>query len=535
LVTHRQTVRFLALGVGALLSSYTTSAGAEPRLASESGAPTEQGYYLGARGERVAFEPTYEAWFGSQRYRPRVLRAVLENAALLGLEVAVYWYDPGSNVVDWQFPNLGSKLTSREAFRFDDNLLTTNYLFHPFAGTTHYAVTRSNGFGVVGGFVAAASSSAIYELLLEWKELVSLNDLVVTPFGGTAMGEFFYQLGNYINSEPPGGQNHRAIPEVLHLGARTTLGLPRDLHDALDHPNPVPQAAPDNLGLSSAYWHRFRVLAAHAAIGGNGHFASFWGPEASFELAAMPGFLRVGRFEQRFTNGNFTSANGRLLAGEGSYDAALSFDSHLFGYYTQDFDQVEAGKRGHAYEHAFSVGLDYLGRSHRGLSDEYGVIHLLKPVERGWWALGGVELHFSAELSADFAAVHSIAYEAYAQRHGRDGTKSSLQRHGYAHSWGFSGATLASMRVGGLELGAEAHYGRYESLDGAERFEEVVTEEPHGTESLLRMGAYLRAEPPRSAFSGKLELVRDARHSWFGIWHERRDNLRFGSALGFRF
>jgi hypothetical protein len=531
----RRAARWLFAAAVALFTLSETAAHAEPAPEIEP-ETFDQGFYLDSRGARVPFEPMYERWFGSSRYTLSPVRTVLENIALLGMEASLYWVNWRSSTVDWQYPDLAAKLSSREAFRFDDNLLTTNYVFHPFAGTTHYVVTRANGFGVLGGFAGAVGSSAVYELVLEWKEVVSMNDLVVTPFGGMAMGEFFYQLGNYLNSEPPSGRSHAGVGEALHQSVKATVGLPRDLHNAIDTPRPPPSVPRDNLGLSSAYWHRFRVLAAVESLSNHrGLFGPLVGWDGSFELAALPGFLRVGQFERGFSNGNFTSFNVRLAFAGEAHDSELSFDSHLFGHYQQDFRATAHGKRGYANEAALGVGLDYLTRTANGQSDAYGVVHLLRPTERVWVTLGPLLLNFNLDLAADFAGVHSIAYETYVEPYSPEGSKSSLLRHGYAHSWGFSGGTGAALQADGLELGARARWGRYESIEGAERYEEDVTREPHGSETLLKVAAYLRVEPARSLFSGKVELARDLRFSSLGALDEQRSENRFLTALGLRF
>jgi len=110
-----------------------------------------------------------------------------------------------------------------------------------------------------------------------------------------------------------------------------------------------------------------------------------------------------------------------------------------------------------------------------------------------------------------------------------------LKRHGYAHSLGFSGGGLFAFKLAGFELGARGEYGHYESLDGAERFQEAVTRQPHGSETLVRVATYLRAEPEGSLFSGKLELRRDLHASSLGGLEEQRENTRFTTGLGVRF
>jgi hypothetical protein len=278
------------------------------------------------------------------------------------------------------------------------------------------------------------------------------------------------------------------------------------------------------------------VLAAQEGIEQRqGPVRRLLGADASFELAAMPGFQRIGRFERGFSNGNFTWCTARILLDRDAHDTELAFDSHLFGHYQQDLQATASGKRGYANELAFGMGLDYVTQSWLGANDAYGIVHVLRPVERAWLALGPAEAHFSVGLAADFASIHAIAYETYAERYGELGTKSSLKRHGYAHALGISGGGVAAFKAFGFELDARGEYGHYESLDGAERFQEEVTDQPHGSETLVRVAASLRFEPESTTLSAKLELRRDLHASWLGGIEEQRENTRFSSGLGVRF
>jgi hypothetical protein len=162
--------------------------------------------------------------------------------------------------------------------------------------------------------------------------------LIVTPLGGTAMGEFFYHLGDYLSSEQP-RPRLEVLPEsgsFARSSARTVLAIPRGLNSALDEPKKPPLVARDELGLSTAYAHRFRVLVGQDSFGNElGDVGETFSLDGEFELAAMPGFLRPGRFQRWFTQGNFTSFELRLALGaQGGRDSELCFDSHLFGWYT---------------------------------------------------------------------------------------------------------------------------------------------------------------------------------------------------------
>ncbi len=489
-----------------------------------------EGYYEDANRQTVAFTPTYRAWFGPDRYELHVLRAVLENAGLLALELGVYWYDPDSNVVDWQYPDLLAKLTSREAFRFDDNLLQTNYVFHSFAGASHYLFTRVNGFGVPGAFSAALASSALYELVFEWKEIVSFNDLIVTPLGGMAMGEFFNQLGNYVNSGPP------YATSTGNATARVTVGFPRALDEAVDEPGAPPALALDNLGLSSAYSHRFRVLFAEDSLdAGTGKLGRMFSADGEFALAGMPGLGRPGHFSTWFTNGNFTSFDVRLGYSGTSRDSELAFESHLLGWYGQKLSRSRGGLNGYTHETALGTGLYYVNRSYLGQEDRYGMVHILRPVSRTTLHFGPVELRFGGDVSPDFASIQSLASDAYGARFGMQGTKSSLSRHGYTHGWGVSSGGFSAVRASGLELAARARIGHYESIDGAERVQEEVTQETHASETLTNLEAELTFEPPAAPLSSRLEFAEVRHESTLAATHGARTTRRLSIGLGLVF
>jgi len=495
-------------------------------------------YYLDAKGRAVRFSPAYQSWFGPNRYERQYVRALAENGIITVLEFAVYWYDPHANSVDWQYPDVQSKLSSSEAVRFDDNLMRSNYLYHPFAGQMHYWMTRVNGFGIPESSFVAALNSTLYEMVWEWRELVSINDLVVTPVGGTAAGEFFHQLGNYLNSEPPHVHTdvRQSIGSVARGGTRVTLGLPRAMHDDFDDPPYPLRLEPDNLGLSSAYHHDFRLSFGLDTVSNESddvrQMYSFGG---RFEIAAMPGFLRPGEFGLWFFNGNFVASDVRLAFGRRSGDIELKIDSDLFGYYRQAIRPAPGGAEGFANETAFGTGLRYLDRSLFGRRDQIGIVHLFRPVQRVWLCLGPARLKLSADISPDFAALHSAAYKTWMERFGTDGTKSSLQAHGYWHGWGISAGAGVGVELGAIELSGRARHGRYESIDGWERAQEEVTRDTTGTETVTDLEASVALEPEGGLVSARAEYAETRRGSTLESIRAERLQRRLTVSLGLRF
>ena len=80
----------------------------------------------------------------------------------------------------------------------DDAFL--NYVAHPYCGAWYYMAGRSSGIGVFGSFLYSfAFSTFFWEYGIEaFAEIPSKQDLIITPVGGTIVGEGFYFLKRYI-------------------------------------------------------------------------------------------------------------------------------------------------------------------------------------------------------------------------------------------------------------------------------------------------------------------------------------------------
>jgi hypothetical protein len=501
--------------------------------------PTSGDHFTDSTGEDVSFRAVYDGWFGPNRYRRNLGRALLMNGVTMGFEEFIYWNDPNGNSVDWQYPNLVTKLSRRSAARFDDNLERTNWLLHPIAGATHYGLTRVNGYGVLPSFGAAAVASALYETLFEFREIISINDLIVTPVAGMAMGEFLFQLGNYLDSEQV---RPRTLAEVTgprqlrrELGT-VTFGLPRTVTNALDDPAPPPLVPDDALGLSSAYTHRFELFMgedwAHNDLGASGALTTLG---VTAELAAMPGFLRPGNFHVAFSNGNFTRFSARFAMDSSLRELEVVADSHLVGYYSQDIRAAAGGRTGVANEIAGHTMLHYVDRWLFDTRDQYALVHLFGPVDELWVARGHTMLHFRAEVSPDFAAPYSLAYEPFRSVYGDDGTKSSLKSHGYYFAWGVSAAARATMSIDAFSLGFTASYGRYESIDGQERMQEQVSRDPHLHDEVLELSARTTFEPPDIPVALRIETAHVGRRSHMAPFTVTRTDDRIGASFGLRF
>jgi hypothetical protein len=460
----------------------------DPEVRSEPERSSPDGFYVDPARGSIPFQPEYDRWFGDERRPPHYGRTALELAGVLAIGTTYYWIVSDPNKVDWDYVDLGDRATHVDV-KFDNNMFRTNFLMHPLAGTMSYWLSRVNGLDIYWAAANSALSSAAFEFVLEWLEKPSINDLVVTPVGGIAGGEFFFHLGDYLNSAF--GRDN-AFQRAVAL----SLGLPEAIHHPLDGVEAAPAATPDSLGYSSAYWHRFGVGFGPANVTNDkGLHAQVYDLVFDANLVAMPGFLRPGVFGVGFHQGNFTEGHLRTsVAGGFLKDVDLRIAANLVGSYAQDWKGTEEAPRGSATMLAASVEMRYVDRWLLGRRDQYSIFHVLGPSAKGWLAPGG-GLVAKAEggLHLDFAGIRSPAYEKLVAENGSVGTKSVLQLQTYYQGLGASGRVSGSLAFAGVEIGGYAAYGTYRSIDGLDRY--YSPRDATNTDQIMELGVGAKFEP----------------------------------------
>lgn len=86
----------------------------------------------------------------------------------------------------------------------DENSYFINYILHPYAGGIYYMTARSSGFNIFKSFTySALMSTFFWEYGIEaFAEIPSIQDLIVTPVLGSAVGEgFFYAKKSILKND----------------------------------------------------------------------------------------------------------------------------------------------------------------------------------------------------------------------------------------------------------------------------------------------------------------------------------------------
>lgn len=516
----------LILAVPAMsLFLLTERADAEPQAEPEPAAESPSEPPQEPPPDAVQLDYEYTSWFGLHRREAHYGRAALEVVGLMGIGLLYYWLDPLANKEDWDNPTINDRLHFR-AIRFDTNLNTTNHFMHPIAGGFVYTAARVNNLSVPAAFGYGLAQSFLWELGFEWREKSSLNDLVFTTVGGATLGEWFYELGEYLNSAPDGGA-------FAQRTAAWTLGFPRRIHRAIDGdgPTPAPLAA-DSLGFSAAYAHRFSLGYEQAFLSNDaGDKGPMYSVKLGTEIIGMPRFLHPITFSRGFWNGNFTELDLRLGWGDGGFvESDLQARATLFGHYEQDFDEEGDG---HALMLGVGPALRFQKSSWLGRDDQLSAVHVFGPQAELWLRDGPLAARFGADTYIDFGAIASLAYPQFVDRFNDVELKSILQRQGYAYSLGSWSRFRAKAAYGVASLGGSVAYGRYGTIEGADRFQERLTQDAHGTESVLEIEGRLAVQ------LGIVEIAAGyrerRRESELGEVFARRRDRNFGLTFGLVF
>jgi len=463
-----------------------------------------EGYYLDPERGPAPFAPEYERWFGESRRPKRYGRAALELTGVLAFGTTYYWIVSDPNKQDWDYVDIGDRSVNVEV-KFDNNMFRTNFLLHPLAGTMSYWLARANGLDVYESSAASFLSSAAFEFLLEWLEKPSINDLAITPLGGIAAGEFFFHLGDYLNSAY-GHDN--TVQRVLAY----SVGAPQGINSAMEGTD-APIGTRDALGYSAAYWHKFSIGYAIAdATNDRGDYGTLEDLLFEAKLVAMPGFLLPGRFSVNFHQGNFTEARLRTSFADGWLkDVDLWFGSDLVGHYRQNYVGTPQVLTGTGAMLAASVDMRYVDRWLLGRRDQFAFFHFLGPSGKLWFGLGnGVIAYTEARFHLDFAGITSPAYYLLLAQRGAEGTKTVLQLQNYYQGVGASGRLAGSLSLRGFEIGGHARYGAYRSVDGLDRF--VTPVDVTNFDQFIELGASVSYSPPATPLSLRL--------SWESIEHQ---------------
>lgn len=429
---------------------------------------------------------------------------------------------------DWQ--SLRAKLTG-DAVRFDTNHFDTNMMTHPFAGTFYYIAARGNHLSVFESFLFAASASTLWEYIGEFREMVSVNDLIVTPLSGIAFGEALTQLGVFI-------KRSSSTPVYQVLGA--ILAPSTTINDAIDG-TPTPRDGQlDALGLSRVIGHRFSLRVGMGIVNGgpaqsaDGRFGLYT------EIVNAEHYNAPGKKSELLTDGAVSRLDLEgAVDSRGLRDAQADVMVAPFAYYAHSLVRREGVLDGQRFVIGPTVGFDY--GLHAYPSRVTSDVDRIAGVHVGgltveYRKLGAfVHVRTALDVRPEFAAVNAFALEAYSAHRGAlDALPTVTRNESYYFAAGGVLAPSVELGIEQWTLGAQARFESYWGIEGLDRHQEQIRNETtiHDRRTLGRV--YV-SYAPIVPVDLRLEVERRGRSGEIGNTNATTSEWAFITSAGVRF
>ncbi len=463
-----------------------------------------------------------------QRTRgPKTGRALLEEAVLLTASTLDYWGAYGKFTVDWEFTwkTFGRKFFTAQSPRLDSNAFWFNWS-HAAAGAGYYNMARTNGLNSRLSTVFSFVSSSLWETFSEWRELISINDMIFSPFGGPAIGEPLYQVSSYFS--------HRS--GILNKLASFLFNPFLAANNWFDQ-----GSGPDTNSAPDLDWHRFRLTASFkedkvspagtTAVAQSGAYYRQFNVGLDTETISVPGYGKAQAFRQYLSDtlSSRVSINMSFSA-SGMEEFRIRTSAVLVGYAWQSARQDDDGSaRGLSSSLGFGTAFEvykkravvwydsndelqggalatvgdarFIRPTPTQFTDKLGVISPLGAVFKLSRFTPGLHIRWTTEAYGDFGMVNALAYNRFTESHDPSGVKSTLLNWGYYYGLGMTLVSDLAVDIGQWRLLAAASYQWYDSIQGLDRYQYLgyVTDDFKIRDSRLlwrcRLAYHLRRTP----------------------------------------
>jgi len=421
------------------------------------------------------------------------LRAWLELAAFSTATTINYWAsdsfpedrDFGINVHD-QF----SRVFLLEGWRFDSNQFSLNWS-HILGGAVYYQFGRASDLSWLYAWAMSVAGSTWWEVIGEPKEVIAINDQIMTGLGGFAAGEPWYQIGHYLSHQR--GLLQRAL-SFLNPVVKFNHWLDRNGAAATDP--------------AEAGWHDFSLFVGARRLtsaGGESAIDAYFGFHA--RLLGIADYGRAGETRRAVRDPYFSEMSLDYATRDGHAEETRFFSKAVtWGRFVQKIDTSGRGYAltlglGSAFElfkkrpvaeydaNPVPVKTD-LARLRleepRRFTDKLAILHVAGPVLDLSVFRRDLRLRTVLEAYGDFALVNAYALGDFSRVHDIAGLKTIVFYYGYYY--GFGGTLSASARLDwkGFTVHGLAGFSAWGSADVLDRFQDEITNNARLADSRTR-------------------------------------------------
>ncbi|MCL1067663.1 DUF3943 domain-containing protein [Shewanella olleyana] len=341
------------------------------------------------------------------------------------------------------------RIVSNDSWKLDDNKVGMNW-GHTYAGALYYQAFRNYNFNyyesLAGNFVA----SAVWEVFAEYKEVVSVNDQIVTTFGGAVLGESLLQLSEMLDSKQ--GWLPTTFASVFNP-AKTIKGW-----FGYDNPQRFNREyAKDKFNIYTGAIYSTKQEADIATT------SLILGLEASIDSVQ-------GKFDGLSATPSQVELNMELgISNEGIEDWQMDSSVFLGGWTSGENILLDSKNGLNTWFLGPSMGLEYSSLGQDEEEDFYAAINVIGLSAGSQWFVGDVNISIRGDLFADFSMVKPFATKNYRQNGGLFwGTKSVLWEGGYGYALGHTAKLKLEANYKELLLGVKFQSQRWDSIDDNE-------------------------------------------------------------------
>lgn len=427
------------------------------------------------------------------RSREKKLRAWIELGIFSTAITVNYWTSnsfPEDRDFRLDFGTQISRVFFLEGWRFDSNQFSLNWS-HILGGAVYYQFGRANHLSWLYSWMMSVVGSTWWEVIGEPKEVISINDQIMTGLGGFAAGEPWYQIGRYLSHQ-----------SGLILRGLSFLIPVVKFNDWLDRKDPAAKE------YRQPGWHDFSLFAGARRLTSAGREAET-GAYVGFHarLLGLPEYGMPGEVRRAVKDTYFSEISLDYAARGGHADEThLLTKAVTWGHFDQKISDKRKGYSlilglGSAFEFFKKRPLaDYdavpvpvktdLGRLHleepRNFTDKLAILHVAGPVLDWTVFRRDLRLRTVVEAYLDFGLVNSYAINDYSRFHDIVGLKTIVFYYGYYY--GFGGTFSAGTRLDWKNFRARglAGFSAWGSADGLDRFQDEVTNNAHLSDTRAR-------------------------------------------------
>lgn len=460
--------------------------------------------------------------------RPRWGRAGLELAAMMSYSQARYWIRYSRFIEDWQYhltwEDQRRRFFTTEALRFDSNAFYLNWT-HALAGMLYYEFARSNNLSWLQSMIFSVGGSLYWEYFVEWREIISINDNIMTALGGISLGESWFQMGRYfLNSKNPVGRLLSWLNPYLKLNGwldRKGLLSPYHYHFNLSvqdvylfvgcRNSPISDNPAKNTGNLALSLHSRIITDSSYGLPGriDEKFSSPFYSQLDFD------FTFHGSVREE------TSANARIVPlgrvhqniseDKKGYSLYYGLGSAFYLFIKRPVTEYDAGHLpvDKPEEFHFEIPRDF--------RDKVAAVHLVGPVAEVVWYSGPWKFRLKGEAYPSFGMINSLPLNRYSVNNDIQGMKTTVKFYGYHYGFGPALESLAEITCSQLRLTGFSRYSYYRSLQGRDRFQSWLTDDSPLADSWWHYGLSLDFRIPQTllTLTGSIE----GRRRW-GRVHE---------------